>query len=163
MFQGLPGERGLAGPEGKPVSKGMAERCRLGLGEVLWSHTSQHQHQQEHLCLIHLLLPPNPMQGLQSFRVPFPIPTPPKCPGWVPHIGNGEHPWRASRAVWRWWVSPCPLTLMWLFAGLARLSWCAGTPGRCLCVPHVPLPHDLSTRLGAPGCEYLVKPWGSRC
>lgn len=68
-----------------------------------------------------------------------------------------------SRAVWKCWVSVCLLTVMWFFAGRARLSWCAGTPGRCLCVSYVPVPHHLSTQLGAPGCECLVKPWGSPC
>lgn len=68
--------------------------------------------------------------------------------------------WGASlggrQGLWMWWVSACPLTLMWFFAGLARLPWRAGTPGRCLCVPHVPVPHHLSTQLGAPGRECLV-------
>lgn len=52
------------------MSGDMVEGCRLGLGDFLWSHTSHHQHQQELLCLIHLL-PPHPMQGLQSFRGPL--------------------------------------------------------------------------------------------
>lgn len=66
-------------------------RCRLGLGELLWSHTSHHQHQQDCLCLIHLLLP---MQGLDLGASSY------FCPSYVPwlgiHTGNGEHPWGAA-------------------------------------------------------------------
>lgn len=75
------------------MSGDMVGTFRLGFGEVLWSHTSHCQHQQERLCLIHLLLPTHPMQDLQSFRGFLAIPTLSKWPGWVPHTGNGEHSW----------------------------------------------------------------------
>lgn len=128
-------------------------------GKVLWSHTSHHQHQWEHSCLLRLL--PLQRRACRALRVL------PAHPHKYPRLGTAHRQWGASLGG-RWgclgWWAPIRLpALMWFFAGLARLPRRAGTPGRCLCPPNVSVSPHLSMQSGGPGCGRWVKPWEPSC